>query len=181
METLKKLLRDWRFWIVVGVLVIASWTLGPSVTPFTETSPSPSPTPSAQASQSIRPTTASEVHTSRLTSVIPSAGKIGTQITIKGTGFSRTGNTITLRGKNKNISPWYILKAPNFLSSDEGTIIIMTISPSIFIYGECRATDAFCENRVQKIEPGEYTLTVQPANCPPASCTSNGLQFILVQ
>lgn len=180
MDTLKKLIRDWRFWTVAGLLIVASWLLGPSGEPAGDASPTPQASPSTLVS--VAPTIRSTSATApRIVSVIPSAGKIGTQVTITGTGFSRTGNTITLRAKNKNIQPWYILTGSNFLSSDEGTKIVMGVTPSVFTYGQCRATDAFCGNRVQKLEPGEYTLTVQAANCSPATCTSNGMQFILVQ
>ncbi|MBI4087869.1 IPT/TIG domain-containing protein [Candidatus Kaiserbacteria bacterium] len=95
-----------------------------------------------------------------LSSLAPSSGAVGTQVTIYGTGFS-LGNTI-LFGTGAITNAY----------SQNGTTLVFTVPAYLTPY--C-APNVYCAQYAQQVTPGQYNVSVQNQNG-----TSNSLVFRVI-
>ncbi|MCX6011810.1 MAG: IPT/TIG domain-containing protein, partial [Chloroflexi bacterium] len=102
-----------------------------------------------------------------ITRLTPSSGPIGTSVTITGTGFSTTANTI-------KFSSYSFFDVP---SSNNGTTLTFTVPSQI--WNNCRSTDYMCfqtQPAARTTIPGTYNVTVTNTNG-----TSNEVEFTVTQ
>ena len=107
---------------------------------------------------SVLPPPASEISIGTLE---PSSAPIGTQVTIRGTGFSPANNAV-------NFGSGYI---PNLPSSSSGTIITFTVPQ--YLSMACAFSTPACLAPSIQTQPGQYNVTVKNA----AGVTSNSASF----
>ena len=129
-------------------------TFSSSTAPLTPTPPPPLPPPSP----SITPI---RLPIPTISSLQPTSGPIGTTVTITGSGFTSTGNTV-------NFGNGVIQKN---VSSFDGKTVTFTIPSYISPY--C-PPQMFCSAVVYPVNPGSYNVSVTNGNG-----TSNSLSFIV--
>jgi hypothetical protein len=131
----------------VGTSNSVSFTVTSSSNPSPTPNPTPAPTSPAAASPSI-------------SSLNPSSGNVGTQVTVLGSGFTPTNNTVKFGSTSLS-----------GISSNSGSSLVFTV-PSQNTQN-CNSNGA-CTNSVEQLPSGDFQVSVSTANG-----TSNSLTFTI--
>ena len=99
-----------------------------------------------------------------INSLSPSSGPVGTNVTISGTGFTPTGNTIQFD----------IYNFTNVAATNNGSSLAFIV-PAVLYYNNC-PPGSMCPNMARNTTPGNYNISVSNANG-----TSNTLTFMVTQ
>lgn len=124
------------------------------------------PTNGNPANTSTSTATSTPAQIIRLDSVSPNSGRVGTQVTIKGSGF--TANTTVLM--NSNVAA----KNETLEYSANGMEALTFLVPSS-LTADCKAGQA-CPQYAQLVTPGSYQISIENENG-----KSNTLQFDVVK
>jgi hypothetical protein len=103
-------------------------------------------------------------------SIEPAQGPVSSIVTIRGSGFAATDNTVTLQAAFTNAI--WLVKSKN--PSADGTSISIQVGP--MLYSECHYAVPPCDFSYIPMMQGEYFVTVQVA-----SATSNIKVFTVVE
>jgi hypothetical protein len=95
----------------------------------------------------------------RLIAIVPNSGPIGTQVTIQGSGFTDSGNTVIFGVGSRAYSSGSVY--PNH-SSDNGSVIIFTI-PEHYDPA-CEYSSSPCPYAALPTVPGTYGVAVSNVN-----------------
>ena len=95
-----------------------------------------------------------------ISALTPSSGPIGSQVTIAGSGFAPTGNTVHFD----------VYTFPSVAAANNGTSLAFTVPPTVY-YNYC-PQNSMCPNFVINTAPGAHTVNVSNANG-----TSNSVTF----
>lgn len=87
-----------------------------------------------------------------ITSITPSSGRVGTTVTLTGTGFTPTGNKIKFGDLGSENNPAYSL------NSSDGKTIIFTVPLSDYM--ACWNSTPACSAPAQLTQPGSYSVSV---------------------
>ena len=107
-------------------------------------------------SVSPRPTASFKVPAVSLNQLTPAAGKVGTQITIKGSGFVAQGNTVKFTSADGTTG--YI----KGLNSADGTTLVFTVPDGLDLCAPNSTQQ--CPDAYPAVRPGAYTLSVMNQN-----------------
>ena len=110
----------------------------------------------------------SQAQTLSISSLSPTSGPVGTQVTITGSGFTPTGNKVKFGNLGSELNPSYNL------NSSDGTTLVFAVPSSN--YAPCWFFTRFkCYLPVKDTQPGIYPVSVINA-----SGTSNEITFTVI-
>jgi hypothetical protein len=102
---------------------------------------------------------------------------VGTRLTLQGSGFSRTGNTVTFAPRDID-PPGQMPKEPSVvpnLASEDGRTIVVTVLP-VWRPACSYSPPGPCPIANIQTAPGSYTVSVANSNG-----TSNTLSFVVLR
>jgi hypothetical protein len=141
---------------VLGLVPTKNANCGTPLNQIAGSCASPTPTPTTTPTPTATPTPSPAAATPFISSLSPSAGAVGSTITINGTGFTAANNTITFG-------------IGSFTGySSNGTSLSFTIPSSVA--PTCAAGTA-CPQYVLEVTPNNYNITVSNSNGTSAAAT----------